>query len=152
MVIAFWTDLVIAVNLLAIDDFPAVVALQPQALDDLGPFRRLGNGHPVFFEPGHLLSQSVWLMACGVWPERSGHQLSAISSLLDRDLLSFFQHRQFRNPESGQLTSDLFTDPRFEMVHIDRKVRPADLAKLASEDGRRQVFAGTSQLRHGIRE
>src|SRR2546427_12760597 len=126
MVIAFWTDLVIAVNLLAIDDFPAVVALQPQALDDLGPFRRLGNGHPVFFEPGH-----VWL---------------------NGDLLSFFQHRQFRNPESGQLTSDLFTDPRFEMVHIDRQVWPADFAKLASEDGRRQVFAGTSQLRHGIWE
>src|SRR5207249_5668209 len=84
-------------------------------------------------------------MAGPFWP-------SAISSLLDLDLLSFCQHRQFRNPESGELTSDLFTDPRFEMVHIDRQVGPADLAKLASEDGRRQVFAGTSQLRHGIRE
>src|SRR2546429_9931391 len=82
-------------------------------------------------------------MAGPFWP-------SAISSLLDRDLLSFFQHRQFRNPESGQLTSDLFTDPRFEMVHIDRQVRPADLAKNASEERRRQGVAGTSQLRHGI--
>ena len=53
MVIALGTDLVVAVDFLAIHDFTAVVALEPHALGAFGPRRHVGAGRFLFFKPGH---------------------------------------------------------------------------------------------------
>ena len=53
MVVALRADLIITLDFFAIDDFSAVVALEPHPFRNLGSFRRFRLGRFLFFKPGH---------------------------------------------------------------------------------------------------
>src|SRR5215204_383580 len=53
MIIALGTHLVVAINFFAIDDFSAMIALEPHAFAPLGTRRRRRVRCLFFFKPGH---------------------------------------------------------------------------------------------------
>src|SRR4029077_15658232 len=62
MVVALRTDLIITLDFFTIDDFPAVVALEPHSLRNLGSLWRFGLSRFLFLKPGHT---ALLLVASG---------------------------------------------------------------------------------------
>src|SRR6266481_7921752 len=62
MVVALWADLIITLDFFAIDDFSAMVTLEPHPFRNLGSLWRFRLGRFLFFKPGH---NALLLVASG---------------------------------------------------------------------------------------